>query len=149
VVFARPVIELSFWKGNCQSRLWVNSGSARWSVGRPVNLNKRTSSRETCAGSSGVEVDKNAPNESLSKRVVFERRRRASADIFCKNNIEMTPLCQLEMAPPGGFAGVSRVTVWLMSDGAAVPGVPAISRSALIFCTCGVIGLDEVDQIVT
>ena len=52
-------------KTSGQCRVRVNSGSTRWSVGRPVNLNKRTSSCETCAGSSGEEVDKYAPQESL------------------------------------------------------------------------------------
>jgi len=39
------------------------------------------------------------------------------ATIACKRNIEMTPLCQLEMTLPRGFPGVSGVTVQLMSDG--------------------------------
>jgi len=29
----------------------------------------------------------------------------------------MSPLCQLGMTLPGGFPGMSGVTVWLMSDG--------------------------------
>src|SRR5260370_14393158 len=35
----------------------------------------------------------------------------------CRRPIKMSPLCQLEMTLPGGFSGVSGVTVRLMSDG--------------------------------
>src|SRR5215469_12323431 len=49
----------------------------------------------------------------FARRVTFL----SCADILCRRPIKMSPACQLEMTLPGGFRGVSRVTVRLMSDG--------------------------------
>src|SRR5215469_1894326 len=49
----------------------------------------------------------------FARRVTFL----SCADILCRRPIKMSPACQLEMTLPGGFPGVSGVTVRLMSDG--------------------------------